>query len=540
MAGAIASEVRRRPGAAGSSARWPAKRPRLGALASSLFAALSLGCEGQGDDGAGLVIRNDPIAANCTPAAGTFPSGVAVLSEDVARATMVQSSPPGLVVYGIDAPRPVPFSFVNIGADSDGDGRDDAAAMEPIRGFPLAPVMGRIVALDDSLALVSTSNYEQVLIADPSTGAAAAVGLEVPAAIPPVRFPLLPPPGSAAQRKAISTLACVFPSSHVDSAGRPIEPEPLCDADAPSYLTTLTAGATVAGGRLFVATSNLLRGSRFLPGTVLVFDWETGPTGIRVRPSVDAPMLFTTGFNPTGLARVETPGGRELVLVTVTGAIGSGSGAGNVQSDGAVDVIDPSVPRIAATIPLSRAGASFDAPAIDPGGRIAWLGASSQRQLYAVDLRALDAPGLYVAAGPPVILDGATTGFPDARIFDGDHPLVLPARSDGRAGSCEGFTHVALNAAATEAFATDFCDGTFTRVRLDLAGAPPIPYPRERFQVAGQSVPFAPNDSLGELRTPGELAVRQGRPGVDFTTPDVLVLAGQPDAQLCALRVESP
>ncbi|MEZ4333390.1 MAG: hypothetical protein R3F35_16625 [Myxococcota bacterium] len=519
--------------------RQRASRVLVVALAHGIGLALA-GCEGQGDDGAGLVIRNAPIAERCTPGGRPFPSGLAVLSEAVARAALVQSEPPGLLVYGIEAPEPVPFTFVNIGTDSDGDGRDDAAAMAEVSGRALRPTMGGIRALDDGLALVSTSNYEQVLFADPSTGAPIEVAIEVPGAIPPERFPLLPPPGSAASRTGLSTLACVAPTTDVDSSGRPIEPEPRCDADAPSYRTTLTAGASVAGGRLFVATSNLLRGSRFLPGTVLVFDWETGPTGITVRPVVEPAMLFTTGFNPTGVARVVTPGGRELVLVTVTGVIGSGSGAGNVQSDAAIDVIDPVAARLVATIPLERAGPAFDAPAVDAAGRIAWLGASSQRQLYAVDLRALDAPGLLAGGGPPVVLDGATTGFPDARVFDGDRPLVLPARGDGRAGSCEGFTHVALNRAASEVFATDFCDGTFTRVRLDLAGDPPIPYPRERFQVAGQSAPFAPNDAIGELRTPGELAVRQGVPGVDFTTPDVLVLAGQPDGHLCALRVESP
>jgi len=503
--------------------------------------ALLAGCDGQGDGGEGLVIRNEPIAPNCTPAAGSFPPGLAVLSESVARAALVQLSPPGLVVYGIDAPQPVPFAFVNIGPDSDGDGRDDATAIAPIRGFALPPLMGEIAALGDDLALVSTSNYEQVLSVDPSTGAAVELEIEVPAAVPIGRYPLLPAPGTRERRTGLSTLACIFPSATHDSAGQPIAPTAVCDPDLPSYLTALTAGKAVAGGRLFVATSNLLRSSRFHPGTLLVFDWQRDAGGIRLRPSVATPVLETTGFNPTGLARFLTPGGRELVLATVTGAIGAASGAGNVLTDGAIDVVDPSVPRIVATIPLARAGPAFDAPVVDPGGRIAWLGASSLRQLYAVDLRPLDDPALYAGAGPPVVLDGGTTGFPDARIFDGDRPLVLPERSDRRASAaCEGFTHVALNHAATEVYATDFCDGTFTRVRLDLAGDPPVPFPQDRFRIVGQASPFAPNDALGELRAPSQLAVRQGIPGVDFTTPEVLVLAGRPDAQLCALSVVTP
>ena len=250
-------------------------------------------------------------------------------------------------------------------------------------------------------------------------------------------------------------------------------------------------------------------------------------------------MLFTEHFNPTGVTRAVTPGGRELVLVTATGAIGSGTGTANVLTDGAIEVIDPTVPRVAAVIPLGLAGASFDAPAVEPGGRMAWVGASSFRQLYAVDLRALDDASLYSASGPPAIL-GITANTTDARVFTADVPLALPDRSDGPpAALCQGFTSVAVNAAGSELFATDFCDGTFTRARIDLSGPPPVPVPRDRFQIAAQAKPFAPSTAVGELRSPGILRVRPGAPGVDYRTPDVLVVVGQPDAQLCALRVES-
>jgi hypothetical protein len=518
-------------------------REALGLLLALLPGLLlALGCEGDGDGGNGLVIRSQPLAPNCaTAAAGSFPSGLTLLSEQLAQAALVQVSPPGIATYDVDAERPIRLAFQNIGTDSDSDGRDDATAIAPIVGFPLPPFMGSIQAPSDEIALVSTSNYEQVLAFDPATARPVEVTIDVPPAIPAERYPLLPPPGSAAPRTGLSTLACVQPPIPEDSDGNPIGIEPACDPVIPSFLTTLSEGKAVAGDRLFVATSNLLRGSVFRPGTVLVFDWLEAAGTLTLKPAVDVPMLFTTGFNPTGVEAFETPGGRELVLVTVTGAIGSGSGASNVLSEAAVDVIDPSVPRIVATIPLGFAGPSFDAPAIEPAGRLAWLGASSQRQLYAVDLRLLDDPRLYAESGPPVVLDGLSLGFGDARIFTADHPLVLPARADRRASSsCEGFTHVTTNFAGTEVYATDFCDGTLTRVRQDLAGNAPIPYPADRFQIAWQSSPFAPNDAIGELRAPSLVAARHGIPGIDFTTPDVLTLVGLPEAQLCSLRVESP
>jgi len=501
---------------------------------------LLLACEGDGSGGEGLIIRNDPDPG-CAPAGRDFPSGLAVLSPEVSRAALVQTRPPDVRVYGLDADAPTLLSVVNIGLDSDGDGIPDTEAIEPILGPFRSPVMGEIQAVSDEIALVSTSDYEQVLVVDPRTGRPVEVTIEVPSGIPPGRHPLLPAPGTSATRTGLSTLACVSPPDPVDSEGDPIGVEPACSADAPSFLTTLTAGKAVVGGRLFVATSNLIpRTSRYAPGTVLVFDWEEGPNGIVVRPSVDTPMLWTSVFNPTGLVAFRTPGGRELALVTGTGAIGFGSGASNIRTESAIDVIDPSVPRIVASIPLGLAGPSFDAPAVEPGGRLAFLGASSQRRIYAIDLRALDTPALHARSGPPVVLDGMTLGFEDARVFTADRPLELPRRGDGRAsGACEGNTDVTTNALGTQAFVTDFCDGTLTRLRFDLEGSPPVPYAPERFSIAGQSSPFAPNDDFGQLSAPGLVLARPGIPGVDFTSPDLLVLAGQPNAQLCAFRIES-
>jgi hypothetical protein len=511
------------------------------AAALVLAALAAVGCEGRGDSGDGLVVEREPIAPNCTPLAGTFPSGLALLSQASHRAALVATSPPGVASFDVEAERPIALAFHNIGNDSDGDGADDATAIAPYVGFPLSPVMGEITALRDDLALVSTSNYEQVLVYDPGAAAPRGVLVETPASVAPGAYPLLPPPGETHLRSGISTLACIRPPAPaLDSTGDPTPHSAVCDPDSPSYLTTLTAGKAIAGGRLFVATSNLASGSRFHRGTVLVYQWIESGGMVRVRPDTAAPVLFTEHFNPTGVVRVVTPGGRELVLVTATGAIGSGTGTANVLSEGAIEVIDPTVPRIAAVIPLGLAGASFDAPALDPGGRMAWIGASSFRQVYGVDLRALDDANLYPASGPAAKLDGLTTGVADARVFTADHPLVLPDRSDGPPPAlCLGYTQVAVNAAGGELFATDFCDGTFTRARIDLSGPPPVPVPRDHFQIASQEHPFAPSNAVGELRSPGILRVRPGKPGIDYRTPDVLVIAGQPDAQLCALRVES-
>ena len=133
--------------------------PRCALRFALLISLLLASCDG---GGGGLEIRNEPIAPNCTPAAGQFPSGLAMLSAGAGRATVVQFNPPGVAVYGLDAERPAPLAARNIGTDSDGDGVDDESASEilfpsPING--VVPVPGEIQVLRDDLSLVSTSDY---------------------------------------------------------------------------------------------------------------------------------------------------------------------------------------------------------------------------------------------------------------------------------------------------------------------------------------------------------------------------------------------
>ena len=120
-----------------------------------------------------------------------------------------------------------------------------------------------------------------------------------------------------------------------------------------------------------------------------------------------------------------------------------------------------------------------------------------------------------------------------------ERPRPTPERLDRPSSpSCGGWTYVTTNASGTEAFATDYCDGTLTRIRFDLSGAPPIPFSPDRFQILGQTAEFAPTPSPGERTAPGFVSVRPGIPGVDYETPDVFVLAGDPGL-ICGIRIES-
>ncbi len=516
-----------------------------------LILSVLVGCEGQGTGGDGLIVRVKDVP-NCVVIGNQFPSGLSLLAQSSTLAAAVHFSPPALAVYEFDAAlnRPVQTAITNIGVDSDGDGVDDQVASAPF--FPcrfrcetrlggVIPVVGALNLIDDRLAFVSTSDYEQVLSFDPSTAAAIELLVDVPATIPVGRYPMLPSPGSSATRRGVSTLACVNPPDPFDSNDQPIFPDTRCDSDRPSFLTSFTAGSAIAGGRLFVATSNFeTTTGAFRPGTVLVFDWLDQGDGITARPLENDSLIFTSGFNPTGVVRHVTATGRELILVTVTGAILGVSVPESARTEAAIDVIDPSGPRLVATIPLGLAAPALEPLAIDVSGQIGWIGSVTSKVLYAVDLRALEDPNLYLGSGPAIILDGMTAGFSDARVFSAVAPLVLPDRLDRASDpSCSGLTSVATNARGTQAFATDYCDGTLARIRFDLSGAPEIPFTADRFQVIGQSAPFAPIPALpGEASAPGFIAVRPGIPGVDYDSPDVFVLVGDP-GQLCGIRIES-
>jgi hypothetical protein len=522
------------------------------ALAIALALVASLGAKCGGGSGGGgsppriLVSNADP---RCLTLSSAFPSGFDLLPDG--SGVVAQDTPPS--VFGLDlagsaptlrARDPIPA----IPADSDGDGQDDADASRALFGLALSPLLGSVEALSGALALASASNYEEVLAVDPATGALRELRVETPPGERAGDVPLLPAPGTSALRSAVSTRRCVYPPSDLDSRGDPLGREPRCSGAGPSYFTTLTAGSAVAAGRLFVATSNLRSAAlaSFRPGSVLVFEFDASADPPRARPDPLAPALFTTGFNPTQVTAHRNALGRELALVSVTGAIGSGSGASNLRGESAVDVIDAASLRVVATIPLGIAGPSFDDLAIDPSGRIALLGSTSQRVLFAVDLRALDDPALFAgltspSPAPPIRLDGSEPGFADARIFDALKPLVLPDRSDGPASaSCDGFTHVAIGGLGDRAFATDFCDGSVATLALDLAGAP-LPLPRERIRVLASQPVFAPNTpaSLTRLRAPGIVRARIGRAGIDYPGPGVVALAGQPEGAVCGLALES-
>ncbi len=522
------------------------------ALTPLLFGSL---CEGDGSNDPPK-LEQSSLDTRCATVAGDFPSGFDLLPGGSPFGVVMQFSPPALLTFALDRVPPQrvatgPLHFLS--ADSDGDGVDDAAFFRGLGLCPFFnpncstyPVPGAVRAVRDDLVLLTTSAYEGVVLLSPFGGAPFEVTLENPLAQDdhdPDDHPFLPPGGSSALRTGVATQVCIHPDGAApafDSLGRAIAAEPYCDATRPGYLSGYTSAASVTGDRLFVATSNLRAPSvaRFEPGTVLVFDFVPDGASYRVSPATTHGVLFTTAFNPTGLTPYRTRGGRELMLVSLTGAIDAG---GRVLGEGGIDVIDVASLRVVAHVPLGLAGPGFGPIALEPSGRIGLLGAEGARQIYAIDLRGLDDPALYAGSGGPVWLDGSAPGFPDARIHWADAPLVLPARADGPDPAvCPPRTNVALNSAGDLALVTDWCDGSLVTFDVDTNVADTDPITPAAFTLIGRANLLAPKTpgQIGRLSTPSMIRARPGAGPFPVDEPDAYFIANEPDAHICATRAE--
>ncbi|MAG32322.1 MAG: hypothetical protein CL908_15685 [Deltaproteobacteria bacterium] len=539
-------------------------RNSLGADLFCLLAILAIaGCEGDGSGGAApkVILRSTP---ECIVFAGGFPSGAVLLPGAGNEAAVVQFIP--TAVLGLDLDREPPQLLTSnpipgfpelrcdrcggiLQVDSDSDGEPDACRSDELGFSCLSPAAGSLLAIDDSLVALSTSSYEQIVLLDPQDGGLRDLDLDTPSAsatFDPADFPFWPPVGTRPTRSALSTRACVYGDGLFDSLADPVGPSPFCDPARNGFVTRFTAGAALAGDRLFVATSNLVRSSRaqFDPGTVLVFEFDQTVDPPVARPDAATPILLTSGFNPTSVTPYTTPSGRHLVLVAVSGAIALDTGPDLVRTESAIDVIDAATRRLIATIPLGLAGLGFAPIAVDATNRLGLMGAATSRALFGIDLAALDDPLLGLGPEPlPIVLDGSTPGFLDARIFDADAPFVLPRRPDGPPpNQCATQTSVALARTTSRGVTTDFCDGTVSVLSLSLpasrtASLDPLSLIAiERVQnVAAPIV----DDATGQLRAIDRALIRPGTPGLDFSGPDVYFTAGLPEGAVCGVRVDA-
>lgn len=528
---------------------------RFNFLVTFLLGPALLGCPGDASDGqAPLRILNS--TASCLTIAAKFPSGLAKIPGNDREAVAIQFDPPALFRVNLETepptsafvPPPLPevLSTCSSGVDSDSDGIADSDRSVAL-GIPRCrkPQPGTVRPLDPTRAAVTTSDIEQVLFLDPRDGSLRHIQLDAPAAGPgfdPDDWFFWPLAGVTPYRTAFSTITCVDGPGFVDSLGDPILAPLRCDPLVNGFRTNLTADVAVVGSRLFVATSNLIQAPRYAPGTVLVFDYDTSIDPPRVGPHATNAVILTSAYNATSLTPYQTPSGRDLLLVGLTGAIqGDGSAA---VTPAAIDVVDTDTLTLIATIPLGLTGLGFSGLAIDPSNRLALAGSALRRQLVGIDLAALDDPTL--GLGPqtlPIVLDGMTPGFPDARVFSESNPFALPKRPDGPLDTvCFSQTSVDIKDDGSFALASDRCDGTMTRLfislpasRLTAIDPGTVLTVDRRIDVAAPLLP----SSTGETRDIGRVLIRDGTPTVDFQGPDVYYLAGEEAASVCGVRIDA-
>lgn len=397
---------------------------------------------------------------------------------------------------------------------------------QPARAFALELSSGlvRVVDLDArpraevaSIQVPLQGQLAARIAFDPATPGAAL------AAVTSSGFNSLTDPGrvvlvDTAARQTIATadlgaVSIPLPAGTEDSDG--------CDAGgalAPNH----PVDAVFLGDRLFVVCNDLNPADflRNLPGAVLRFDLAADRRSFTA-PATPAAAL-TTRFNPVAMERYRTPGGRDVLLVVSSGAGRQAFQACNgfapppLGVEGALEAVDPATMQVEAVWRIG-AKAQPKSLAVVAGRREAYLGigdfAAGRSEIYRVDLSRLDA-----ALAAQGVVDDLSTDVVNGVAS----PILIPFADPAAAPGGRLVSGLAASEDGARLFAINFNDATVNIFALGAApGAPgvfvaPVLVAQLRLnRGADLSQTFGPN--------PQVLAVRPGRPGVDFTGPDLLL-----------------
>jgi hypothetical protein len=269
----------------------------------------------------------------------------------------------------------------------------------------------------------------------------------------------------------VGQLTATWPAGTLNSAGVDVggRPRPV------SYVS----GAALAGGRLWLCSSNFDANFDLDPGTVFSFAWDPVQQNVSGGPQV----LMTSRFNPTGLRRLVTPRG-ELLLVTCAGVYGQGPSA--------VDVIDPRGATRVGRIELGAVNLAGRVT-VSPDGRRGYLGSQSGATIHVLDLQGL----------------GDLIGQPGSADLSARHlgAWALPAGP-----GTQYLSSLALSHTGQWLYAASFNESAVYAIDLR---APGIGAVVRGFARTGDPAAYEGMASL--------LAVRPGTPGVDFQGPSLLV-----------------
>lgn len=321
-------------------------------------------------------------------------------------------------------------------------------------------------------------------------------------------------PEAFALQKSVPVFPVVLSSPGMDSAGNPVR------RIEPSY----TSGVTVSNGKIYVCTSNFtaVGGSPVCPpGTILVYRWDPAKNPPEVVPS-DPSFIVTTRFNPTEV----TPVGNRWVLVTNSGVLAIREARAVPLTEAAVDVVDTDLDCVVATYPLGLTALSYKAIAVAPDRSRALVGSVAFNSVFELDLTALqDLP----AACPDSVPELA-----DRVLAAPENPIRTGFSGQTGKETNDFVVQIALSANGSRAYASGYNSGTLSVLEVEPAAR--TPSPKVPLAVLPLTPPLDPEHATVEDVGPGPLAVRPGRPGVDYEGPDVFVLIGLPAGKMFGIR----
>ena len=230
-------------------------------------------------------------------------------------------------------------------------------------------------------------------------------------------------------------------------------------------------------------------------------------------------FLVTTGFNPTEVTAL----GERFVLVTNTGVIAIRNARAVPLTDGSVDVIDTELDCIVASYPLGLGAPSYKPIAIATDGSRALLGSVAYNSVYELDLTVLD--------DLPESCPDSIPQLEEAVLAGKEAPIVVGPSP----GTVNDFiVQVVLNWNGTRAYATGYNSGTVSILEVETREG--VASPKSAARVLALTPPLDPLSPTLEEVGPGPLAVRPGRPGIDYAGPDLFVLTGMPTGRMLSLQ----
>jgi len=252
----------------------------------------------------------------------------------------------------------------------------------------------------------------------------------------------------------------------------------------PSYPNSVAA----VKNQLYVTTSNYinpLSPATAAPGTVLVFDILDKEPFLKAKA-----YIVTTDYNPTGI----TPLGNDRIAVTNSGISDLVGAHAEPKTMSSIDVIDTTLNKISANIPVGIAGLSFQEIALTSDSRVGFIGSISYGEIYELDFT--DNKAIYDKTNP-ITLTGNGVGS--------DYLSAQVITSDGKYLFVSSFENSAV-------------------YPVDISADPPKPLPKhfspEPFIVGFPSGVTSENPT-GTNTGAGPLAIRDGY-------PDIFVLTGYP------------